>query len=496
VKPLGSGSVLESAVRSGAEGLDLEVALKVWIAKWWERLLGRARRELSVDARALALMRIALGGLVIADMLARLEDASVLYSDEGFLPRNDVATPVFWGYRLYWLSGEPALSTALLVTTAALALGFAIGWQTRIMNVCVWLLLGALHARNELVLQGGDGLLLHLLLWSLLLPVGARWSIDARKQEAVPSRFVGAPAILLYVQLVLVYFVTGTLKANHLHWWRGEGVYHALHADHFVTEAGRWLRSHTTVLSLLTWGTLALEILGPIVLVCTRAESRLRALLVLGFMAFHAGIGATLELGLFSYVSIASWLFALPSWLFDRLPSRLRGPPGAEQRIGPRWVAVLAAIVAVYLVAATAVRDKMADGAVRGVLLWPATTLRLQLIWGLFIGPREDTGWYVVQASRADGRHVDLLRGGAPVSWHPPEDVLDTFPNQRWRKLLVTFRKEHGRAPLRRYLSWLCKIPPSTDTERVTEVRYVYVKHELGSPDTERELIGRQRCAR
>lgn len=455
--------------------------------KWRERVVEHVKHELSVDVRALALMRMAFGVLVIVDAFARMGDARAFYSDEGFLPRSEVTTSSFWGFRIYWLSGAPAWTTALLAATALVALLFAIGWQTRITNALTWLLFGGLHARNELVLQGGDALLLHMLLWSLMLPLGARWSVDAwRTREPSPDRVTGAACVGLYVQMFLVYFVTGTLKANHAHWWLGQGVEHALSADHFVTGFGRWLRPHTTLLAVLTWTTLALEIVGPFLLLLSPARSRMRLFLVATFVLFHVGIALTLQLGLFSFVCMASWLFAVPSWVFDRTT---RSEP-TEGRVSPHWVGILAIALAGYLVLATMVRDQLKDTSIRRALLWPAAALRFQLIWGMFIGPREDSGWYVLPATTSDGREVDLLRNGAPVSWDPPKDVLDTFPNQRWRKLLVTFRKERGRVALKRYLTWLCA------RENVTEVRFVYMKHAPGEAFSTPDVIQRLGCAR
>ncbi|HZO17074.1 MAG TPA: HTTM domain-containing protein [Polyangiaceae bacterium] len=450
--------------------------------QWRERVVAHVEHELSVDVRALALMRIAFGLLVIVDAFARMGDARVFYSDEGFLPRSDIALHSFWGFRLYLLSGAPAWTTALLAATVVVAFAFAIGWQTRVMNALTWMLLGSLHARNELVLQGGDTLLLNMLMWSLMLPLGARWSVDARRERS-PDRVTGAACVALYLQMFLVYFVTGTLKTNYAHWWLGEGVQHALSADHLVTAFGRWLRPHTTLLALLTWATLALEIIGPFLLLLSPARSRMRLFLVVSFILFHAGIALTLELGLFSFVCMACWLFALPSWVFDR---RQKEP--TEGRASPRWVGILATALAGYLVFATIVRDRLKDTSVRHALLWPAHTLRFQLIWDLFIGPREDSGWNVLPAITPDGREIDLLRNGVPLSWEPPVDVAETFPNQRWRKLLVTFRKERSRVALGRYLAWLCT------TEKVTEVRFVYMKHAPGEAFSTPEVIAQLRC--
>lgn len=40
-------------------------------------------------------------------------------------------------------------------------------------------------------------------------------------------------------------------------------------------------------------------------------------------------------------------------------------------------------------------------------------------------------------AQTADGREIDLFRGGTNVTWDKPADVAGMFPNFRWRKFLM-----------------------------------------------------------
>jgi hypothetical protein len=73
----------------------------------------------------------------------------------------------------------------------------------------------------------------------------------------------------------------------------------------------------------------------------------------------------------------------------------------------------------------------------------------------MFSRPTRDDGWFVASAKLADGREVDLLRGGAAVDAAKPADVAGMFPNHRWRKFyrqLVSDKYQHYREAVAQYL--------------------------------------------
>ncbi|MEQ9317570.1 MAG: HTTM domain-containing protein, partial [Polyangiaceae bacterium] len=456
-----------------------------------EGLREHRREALCLDVRALALGRVGLALLVIADLWARSADVTAQYSDAGWLPRAAVTPSRFWGFRIYSLSGDPDFVAAMMVTTAVVAALFAVGWRTRIVNLLLWLLVGSLHARNGPVLQGGDKLLLNFLFWFLFLPIGSCWSLDARRRrEPAPQRVHGAPAVAIYVQLFLVYAVTGSLKLKQAHWLSGEGVYHALSADFFVTSFGRALYPHWHLLQVLSWSTMLLEIGGAVALLLAPPSPRLRTGLVAAFVLFHVGVGLSLQLGLFSMVCIACWLVVLPSWALDRV-TRAAPRPSLGLAATP-WLSRLAGLAIAYMAVATAVVDLAPPVPLRDAVAYPMRVLRLQDRWALFIGPRKTTGWMVVEARYPNGVRVDLLRGGTPVSYERPESVLDIFPNQRWRKVITNLRKAGHHQDLMRYLSWQCR-----QVDAVA-VRFIYVRHRVGKRydhgPAEKVVVAEQRC--
>ncbi|MCG5055032.1 MAG: HTTM domain-containing protein [Myxococcales bacterium] len=446
----------------------------------WRRVRAHLREAAVLDLRALALGRIGLALLLLYDLALRATDLEAHYTDAGVEPRSEVGRPELPLFRLYFLSGEASVTRTLFVMAATAATALLLGYRTRLATGLSWIFVASLQARNGHILQGGDNLLQMFLLWGLFLPLAGVWSLDARtRPPPTCTRITGAANFAFCGQLFMLYFITGTLKANLPHWRLGDGVWDALNADEFVTRFGLWLHPHRGILKLLGWGTLVLEILGPFVMLVPPRRWRVRLALVLSFIGLHLGITASMRIGMFSFVSIVGWLFLLPPGLFDRLHVRPIREGVAPS--GSRWASRAAGVIFAYLVLAAMVSDRMPHGRVRDGLLKPARLLDLQEHWGMFVKPRAHSGFLVLEGTLRNGGAIDLLRGGAPVSFSPPPLVIDLFPNQRWRKWLtgLTKDKDAERQRAERFAAWLCRKENSTRPSEtaLTNVRVVYVKH-------------------
>ena len=181
----------------------------------------RALSVFSIDLRSFAFFRILLGCLLIADLLIRGGDLSVWLSDSGVFPRNFV---IDWAgdgrWSLYFISGSWVWALFLNIVAAFSAMALLLGYRTRIATLFSFVLLVSLHNRAPLVLQGGDNLLLLMVFWSIFLPLGARFSMDAARvhpdqQQAFSAQTnqycsVATAAILL--QAMAVYFFSDFLK--------------------------------------------------------------------------------------------------------------------------------------------------------------------------------------------------------------------------------------------------------------------------------------------
>jgi len=491
------------------------------------------RRAVAVDPRALAALRIALGGLLLVDLLLRSRDLVAFYTDAGVLPRallrqqfGRLAALAF----VHDLSGAAWFEGVLFVVAGAVALALLLGYRTRLATAVSLVLLVSLQLRDPLVLNGGDAVLRRLLFWGLFLPLGGCWSVDAartgRRLEPVAS--VASAALL--VQVVLVYLVNGLLKLRGPAWVSGQAVRVVFHLDALTVRFGDLLAGFPHLLELVDWLWLAL-LLGSVLLLVLRGPPR--AALAGAFATVHLGMFLTMRLGLFPFVSMAALVPFLQAPVWD----------AAQARLGPSID--LLRRRASTLVASPPIRPAL-DGLARGlperprppsptplagafqgtarrsihgfvalalafVLLWNAASLGVvtapaavthvvdpaQRRWDMFAPqPRTDDGWYVVPGELASGGTVDAFHGG-PVTWDRPPELARTFPSHRWFVYLLHLPGS-GTAPLRAgFADYLCRRWNGAHDDRLVAVHVYYLLEPAradGSGPVQRVDLGRYGC--
>ena len=145
------------------------------------------------------------------------------------------------------------------------------------------MLLTSLQSRNPIVLNGGDAILRLLLFWSMLLPLGARWSLDAaRAGRRPPDVVTGGAAAALLLQVVFIYVFTGLKKSG-----------------------ATW---NEALLQAMTWSTITLERWGPLLAWSPvwSGPARPGTLAVVLFAGLHAGVLVRSTIDLFSVISIVA----------------------------------------------------------------------------------------------------------------------------------------------------------------------------------------------
>lgn len=451
----------KSAETVAADDIGAKPTLDGWMANLF-----------AIDVRSLAAMRIGIGAVLLADVCWRGTDLVAHYCDAGVLPRAAriaLTERGVWTAPPYWLSAHMLSGSAwwqffLFATAAVFAVWVLIGYRTRLALAASWYLVVSVHARNPLLLQGGDDLLRCLLLWCLFLPLGARWSVDqALRPVDVPRRILSVASVALLLQLCLMYWFTAVLKTDDV--WRRDfsALYYALRIDHFTTPLGIWLAHFPQFLKVLTLGTWLLEWAGPFLLFSPVLTGRFRTIIVAAFIALHLGIAMTLEIGLFSYICIVYWIAFLPSGFWDYL-GRLRLAREMKSKIASpllasfRWTArrwphmrgesayfqlSLPASGLVFALFTYVLFLNMcrADGNVYanlkpGPLRWLGESAQLGQYWGMF-APRPHLfgGWLVMKGTLDDGTEVNLFHPEQGLA--RPEVISAMYPNQRWRKCLM-----------------------------------------------------------
>ena len=470
--------------------------LRTAVGSFWQRI----RARFTVDTRALAAYRIALASLVLLDLLRRSRHLELFYTDRGVYPRAayEATYTQYNGVSLHALSGDLWFQQLLFVVAAVVAVVFLLGYRTRLAGAVSFLLLLSLHARNPAVLNGGDGLFRILLVLSLLVPLGERWSVDALRRGEAREQVCtfGTAAVLL--QPVVVFTANAILKHDGEHWYAGEALEIALLNDSMRFHLGNVIVDYPALMTTLnyTWVTLlagsALFLLGTV--------GRSRALAALGYLGVFFGMSTAMAVGLFPFLLMASVLpfLTAPFWETlgrlaparwrDRLPDRnWLGPlakPPLERRLLDRLdpqnrhvvtefarslLTAVGFLTVVWMLsfAASDVTGRDVPDAVDSAHLD-------QQEWGLYApDPSEGYDWYVTEAELVGGQSIDVSDGGA-VEFDRPPDATAAYESYYHRKFmnLVEASADDDTSPVvaRSYGEWACQRAATEYDEPVERV--------------------------
>ncbi|HJL19543.1 MAG TPA: HTTM domain-containing protein [Sandaracinaceae bacterium LLY-WYZ-13_1] len=303
----------------------------------WNRLVAFLNAE--EDARPQALVRILTGLTIVAHLsrfvLSGAADFALMHQENGGLS--------LWHGWLEPLGGAtPSLVHALCGLTVVAAACATVGLRTRPALVVTWLGVRAISSLNPSARGSYDSLLVDTLFVLLLSGCGRAWSLDAA------WRGEGGPAkrwtrVLLVVQLALVYTGSGLSKASSS-WVPGgdaSALWYILQQPTWsrIGELPLWAYPVTQAATTLTW---LFEIAGVLFLFAVlldESEPRGRGLAALRrglarirfvevYLAFglalHLGIELTMEVGPFSFATLALYPAALGPTRIGRIARAIR----------------------------------------------------------------------------------------------------------------------------------------------------------------------------
>src|SRR5690606_9978229 len=148
------------------------------------------------------------------------------------------------------------------------AVAFLAGWRTRMTTLLLWFLFLSLDKQAPTLINRGDILMRLLLLWSVFLPLGARYSLDERRAQVkthhFPTRFVGVASAGILLQITCMYFFTALLKAGPAWHSNFDALSMALRNKEFSNSIGQALAEWTQLTTILTRMTYWLELLIPL----------------------------------------------------------------------------------------------------------------------------------------------------------------------------------------------------------------------------------------
>lgn len=466
---------------------------------WFQRLRSgglssKLADVVGLDLRSIASFRIALGVLVLSDVYHRSLHLEAHYTDAGFMPREKLlggwSNPLFYSFHNW--GGDITSQALLFVLAACFGAMLLVGFQTRLASIMTFLLVASVQGRNYLILQGGDDLLRVMLFWSMFLPLGARFSVDAAlatpvAPEARTQRIFTVASTTIALQLLAMYLVSAVLKTGPTWHAQGSAIHFALHHEAFATRFGQWFRQlPAPALQYMTWSVYYLELFGTLLFFSPFKSGWTRSAQVLIFMSFHFGLFLCMELGHFPWVALGAWLVLLPSWFWDVPLNRALAKFDLKRRCS-RWAetarsfvvthrswfrsrkprplriyptlggTLLAAVLALYTAYGTAYAATH-KGNVEGDQFNPMLVLRLYANWGMFApNPPNTSGWFIIVGERANGSEIDVWNDRDPVDWERPELPSASYRSQRWRKFLDNITNTRHAVVRPFFLRWLCK---------------------------------------
>ena len=307
-----------------------------------------------MDPRALALFRMGLAVLALVDLARRWPFIPLFYSNEGVLPNHyGLFEPINgWSFSLLWSMSKVAEVQAFFVLGGLALIAFLVGYKTRLTGALSAVVMLSVHARNAMLENGGDVVQQIWWLWSLALPLGQRFSVDAllvdlrARPDAGPDDLNARPTaditpvrrvatVAVFVQLALVYAFNALHKTGST-WSDGVAISYVLEMDKFVTPLGVWLRGVGLPLGLdhaLTWSALAIEGAAPLLLLSPWRTVACRRVALLTCVGLHVGIAALLDVGLFSWAMLVGLVALLPAADLDRLGDWARAPERRRLRV-------------------------------------------------------------------------------------------------------------------------------------------------------------------
>ncbi len=391
------------------------------------------------NPRRLALVRIAVGLVLLIDALSHWRYAIELYSQ--FLP----VVAVFPLAQLPLPVPPPALAVLLDSALVFFLAAATLGWKTRTSLVSALVLslgLGLLDHAGTFAKYSVLGL--HFLFLLACSTCSGVWAIDAagRGDSAAPPSGPAWPRRLMQLLICSVYLGAALTKIKSPWFANGDLLMFSLLDDHWGGGAwGQWLSAQRHLPMLLSLATILYETLFPFLIWVDRCRRPLLAAAV----CLHLGMWCAMHLGIFTPLMISALLVFVEDADFDatavvisRLRARLNSrrtpaaPRGQSLRAAPthswhRWRSWGAYLAAVTLVAGTGLAIQYFDDAYGAfgrraplpLAELPAREVTAALALSKLKPPPEDSVHRVELGSRVSGNQVF----GSPARFHRGQRV-------------------------------------------------------------------------
>ena len=270
-----------------------------------------------IDLRLIGVIRVLYAALIFVNAAAWGPDLLLWFGESGVMPyaaARELGDPDT--LTLFALLPKSDLTVQIaygLLLLHAVLLGIGFWSRSQAIGTYVWLI--SFQHRHVTLFDGEDTVFRLLGAALVFLPLAHCYSLDAwlARRRGRPYARVGIAWALRLVQLEMsaIYMSTAWEKLRGTDWPDGTALYYVSRLDdlfgHFPIPSA--LLESLTVLKLMTWSVLAIEVSLPFLLWIPRTR---RLGLLLG-VALHLGIEYSMSLFLFEWVMLLGLLaFARP----------------------------------------------------------------------------------------------------------------------------------------------------------------------------------------
>jgi hypothetical protein len=276
-----------------------------------------------ISARPLGAFRIAFGLIILMYLGIMSVEFDHWYTGAGLLQgteAREAAGPLRFSPLQYVT--DPTVAHLFYAFTVAVAVGFTLGWRTRLMSILLYLCMLSLYHRNVSSNGGPDAVPFIVTFYMMFCPSGAAYSLDALKAarkrgSAAEPLIVPWGVRLLQMQICLIYFQSTIIKLQGPLWLNGTTVHHILFLREYRDQNLEVLAQYPLLINFMTHGA----ILTQFALAFWLWFRPTRRWAMLAGLALHAGIRPILNIPAFGEVMTAVYLTFLAP---DELDALLR----------------------------------------------------------------------------------------------------------------------------------------------------------------------------
>jgi hypothetical protein len=288
-----------------------------------------------VDSRIYGLFRIAFSLVSFVNLIDLWPYRQAFLSPNGMIDRGTLYEAIGKEpyYSLFFHIGSQEGVTAACISAglAMVTLGLGIFPRLAAIVVFVWHISFSHAAFPALI--GWDNILRVYSFLLMISPLGEVWSLPnwlrrVKREDQIAAKLV-APQyglVLMRIQLAVIYFDSAWSKVNDEYWRSGQLIPYYMMSIYARYPNTAWA-DQLLLGCLMTWGSLAIEIALPALILLPRTR---RLALWLG-VALHLGIAATSTLSLFSWTILAAYVSLLTQQDMDWL-SKLVVCKGRKRR--------------------------------------------------------------------------------------------------------------------------------------------------------------------